>query len=296
MLEFLSAPSILPGAEFRIFVALAFTGAAAFFDMFNRKWVPNWLLYSSVAAAVFLNIAFFEQALFIQAMLFGIAVFAIGYPLYRLGQLGGADVYVLAAIAAAIPYLSKPLLAASQSVPYPFILSVLAPTGVAFILHMLARFIPFISRSLAKGKVKFTAKKLAAPILLVCAFSIFIYAVSSLPFELPPAYFAILAFLAISLVFFSLFKEQIKDSMVEFLPAPRLEQEDVLALEKMDGRLVKKLKLGPLLDKKAIAALKKSKAKSFPVYTKMPFFLPYLFLGLVFSVLFGDLLFYIVAG
>ena len=53
------------------------------------------------------------------------------------------------------------------------------------------------------------------------------------------------------------------------------------------------LKLVPLMDARVISALKKSKMKKVPVYTGMPFFLPYLFLGLLFTVLFGDLLIYL---
>jgi len=81
--------------------------------------------------------------------------------------------------------------------------------------------------------------------------------------------------------------------MVESVQVSKLQEEDVLALEKMDASLVKKLKLQPLIDGKIILALKKSKVKAVPVYTGMPFFLPYLFLGLLLAVLFGDLLFYL---
>jgi prepilin signal peptidase PulO-like enzyme (type II secretory pathway) len=60
--------------------------------------------------------------------------------------------------------------------------------------------------------------------------------------------------------------------------------------------LAKRLSLPPVISERTIAALKRAKAKTVPVYTGMPFFLPYLFMGLLFSVLFGDLLFYIAGG
>jgi len=100
----------------------------------------------------------------------------------------------------------------------------------------------------------------------------------------------------VTLIFFSLFKQEIKDSMVETIPLSRVQPEDVLAIEKMDKRLLAKLKLPALLDERAIAAMKKAGMKSAPVYTQMPFFLPYLLFGLLFSVLFGDLMFYLIGG
>ena len=291
ILPFLSSPGTVPGLEWRILLAIAFTGAAAYYDAFNKKWVPNWLIYSFLACALLINLVFFEQALFIQAAAFAAIIFAASYVLYKFGQLGGADAYVLAAIAFTVPYLPKPLLAPAQSVPYPFILSLLIPTGIVFILHMLMRFIPYISKQLSSGKIHFTANKLAGPLLLAAVLVIFTNALLTLPFSVPQSYIAIIAFLSIALLFFSLFKDEIKDSMVEEVPVSRLQEEDVLALEKMPAETVKKLKLLPLMDAKIISALKKSGMKKVPVYTGMPFFLPYLFLGLLFTVLFGDLLF-----
>ena len=294
MLELLSPPLSVPGLEIRMLAAVAFTAAAAYYDVFNKKWVPNWLLYAFIGAAVLLNTVFFEPALFAQALILGAAAFLVCYPIYRLGQLGGADVYAYAAIAATLPYLPKPLLAPAQSVPYPFIFSVLAPTGLAFILHMLARFIPYISRQVSAGRIKLTYSRLAPPALVSLAFAFFAYVLSSLPVSLPLSYVAVLSLLFLALVFFSAFKQEIKDSMVQLLPVSRLQEEDVLALEKLNPALVRRLSLQPLLSAKSIAALKKSKLRRVPVYTKMPFFLPYLLFGLLFTVLFGDLIFYII--
>ena len=291
----LSPPAAVPGIELRMLAALAFTGAAAYYDAFKNKWVPDSLLWCFLGVSFLLNIVFFEPVVFTQALATAIFVAALTYALYRMGQLGGADVLVMASIALAVPYLPKPLLAASQAIPYPFFLSVLAPTGMVFILHMLARFIPYISRQLSAGKVKFTFKKVAGPALVAFSLLIFYILVSSLPFALPASYFAIIAFLGIALVFFSLFMPEIKASMVEKIPTSKLQCEDVLALEQMPA-LARKLSLAPVISEKTIAALKRAKVKAVSVYTGMPFFLPYLFIGLAFTILFGDLLYYLVAG
>ncbi len=296
MLDFFAVPQAVPGIEARIFVAIAFTAAAAYYDVFNKKWVPNILLYGFAVAALLLNIIYFEQTLFIQALAFGIVAFLISYPLYKTGQLGGADAFCYSSIAAAIPYLPSPLLNPSASAPYPFILSVLVPTGLAFIAHMLVKFIPYIYSQLKKGKLRLSAGKLLAPAVLAIAFAAFIYVASNLPIQLPSVYFVMVAFLFAALLFFSLFKDEVKDSMVEMVLVSKLQEEDVLALDKMDAKLVSRLKLSALIGAKTSALLKKAKLRAVPVYTKMPYFLPYLLFGLVFTVLFGDLVSYIAAA
>ena len=293
MLDLLTVPPSVPGIGFRIALAVIFTAAMAHYDLFNKKWVPNTLIYAFAILAVAINFVFYDPAVTWPALAFGAIVFALCYVLYRMGQLGGADAYALGSIAAAVPYLPVPLLSQQPSAPYPFILSVLAPTGLAFILHMAFRFAPYVARRFAAGKIRFTIEKAAGPALLAFSFAAFLYAISSLPLSFPPAYFAILLFLAAALIFFSLFKSEIKDSMVELVPVRKLQEEDVLALEKMNKGLVARMKLRALLTAKSIALLKKSRMKSAPVYTGMPFFLPYLFLGLLFTVLFGDMLMYL---
>jgi len=291
----LSPPSSVPGIDIRILVAVAFTGATAYYDMFKKKWVPDSLLWCFLGASLLLNVVFFDSAIFAQALLIAIIIAALTYALYRMGQLGGADVFVMTSIALAIPYLPKPLLAASQAIPYPFFLSMLAPTGIAFIVHMLFRFIPYISRQLSRGKVKLTMQKMAGPALIIVSLIVFGASVSSMPVSLPASYFAIIGFLGAALIFFSLFMPEIKASMVEKIPTSRLQCEDVLALEQM-VLLAKKLNLSPVISEKTIATLRRAKIKSVPVYTGMPFFLPYLLVGLVFAILFGDLLYYISFG
>ena len=291
----LSPPSSVPGIDVRMIVAVAFTGAAAYYDMFNKKWVPDSLLWCFLGASLLLNVLFFDSTIFEQALFIAILIAALTYALYKMGQLGGADMFVMASIALAIPYLPKPLLAASQAIPYPFFLSVLAPTGIAFIVHMLFRFIPFVSHQISTGNVKFTVQKVAGPVLIAVSLFIFGTVVSSLPVSLPASYFAIIGFLSAALIFFSLFMPEIKASMVEKIQTSRLQCEDVLALEQMPS-LAKRLKLSPVISEKTIAALKHAKVKSVPVYTGMPFFLPYLFIGLAFTLLFGDLLYYISVG
>ncbi|MCX8197458.1 MAG: prepilin peptidase [Candidatus Micrarchaeota archaeon] len=285
-------PAELPGLEVRIAIAVVFTAAAAYFDAFRNKWVPNKLVYSFAICAVIVNLIFYSQAS-IYAFAIGIAVFAITYLLYKAGQIGGADVFVLSSISLCIPYFSSSFLAPKQTTFYPFILSVLLPASILFIIHMLTRFLPYAARLVIQGKVRLSLQRAFGPMLLLLSFTVFMQALSLFPAPFSPLLLLLFWFLFLSLLFFSFFKEEIKASMVEELPPDKLEEEDVLALERIDPVLVKSLGLKPLLSQEQIIKLRQANLSKIPVYTKMPFFLPYLFFGLLFALLFGDLFLYL---
>lgn len=294
ILSAFSPASPLPGQEIRILVALAFTGAAAYYDAFNKKWVPENLLRLFLAASAIVNLLFFDLPLFAAAVALSVAVAVITYYFYRMGQIGGADVFVMTSITLCLPYAPAPLLSSAQSIPYPFILSVLMPAGIFFILHMAALYVPFVVAGISKGKIHIDQKKLLLSSLFIAVMVAFCMTVAAnMPVSL--AFLGIFCFLGLSLVFFSLFIKEIKMSMAERVSVRRLQCEDVLALEFMP-ELSKKLKLSPVINERTIKALSRAGVKSVLVYTKMPFFLPYLFLGLVFALLFGDIIYLSIGG
>lgn len=287
-------PIEVPGIEIRIAVVLIFMAILSYFDIFNKKWIPNKILYAFLISAFLLNIMFFTQEVFISALLISFLAFLLTYPLYKLGHLGGADVYAYSAVSLAIPYLPKPLLSSPQLIFYPFIFSVIAPTGIFFISHMLIRFIPYVMALIKTKKIAFSLERFFAPFIILISFLFFIYSLFLMPFKVPLIFILFVLFLFFSLFFFSIFKEEIKNSMVEYVVLSSAYPEDVIAIEKLDQNLVKKLGLSPVLTEASIKKLKEAKIKKIPVFTKMPFFIPYLFLGILFTCLFGDLVFLII--
>ncbi|MEM4348433.1 MAG: hypothetical protein QXN37_02585 [Candidatus Anstonellaceae archaeon] len=287
-----SSPSQIPGIEIRVIVSVLFTAASAYFDLFNNKWVPNNLVYAFLAAAIFLNFIFFSPATF-HAFAFGAAIFALSFLLYKAGQIGGADMFVLSAIAIALPYAPQPFFAEGKTAPYPFIISVLVPASIFFILHMLLRFLPYVTELAKKGKITFSLEKFVGLAALSLSFAAFNIALFMLPGRISQAFILLIAFLFVSLLFFSFFKKEIKEAMAQRVKVSLLQEEDVLALELMNQQLVRKLSLKPVITKEQIAKLKAARIREVIVYTKMPFFLPHLLLGLLFALLFGDILTYL---
>ena len=279
----------------RVVLALGGTGVAAYFDITNNRNIPNEVSYSFVALALLINFANFDLNSFIFTAGVALALFIIGYVFYRMGQIGGADILVLCAIALAIPLQPSLSLFVSGKAPFlmpfqiPFVFSVIIAASLSFSVAMLFKNVPRALLDFSSGKVKIGPLRYLSALFIFAAYGCFVFLASQLPL-FPPLYIILITFVMASSLFFMLFKDYIQDSMIEEIPVSRMQEEDVLAIEKMDKKIIEKYKLRKLLTLSEIARLKKLPIKKFPVYTKMPMFLPYVLIGLAVSLIFGDLL------
>jgi len=201
---------------------------------------------------------------------------AIGYIFYRVGQLGGADVFVLAAIMLLLPI--HPTFV-GMAFNLPFIFSVIVFSGVLFALYVMVYF----------GYKLYKVEAKANWLYLLMFIPYFLFAwvyVNSFLFS--PVYFAFITILLFASIFFLMFKKPLMGVLSESLPVSQLEAEDVLALDVMNKDLVERYKLKRLLTAKEIERLKKTKIEEVIVYTKLPPFLPFLLIGMVLGLLFGS--------
>lgn len=284
----------LPYELLRVALALLGTGAAAYFDITNRRNVPNWLLYGFLAVAFLVNfIPPWQTGVILYGAAAALFIFAVGYFFYRAGQIGGADIFVLAGLALLLPVqplalLQKPALPFA----FPFVLSVLLSSGFLLILYLLAVFVPRVFVGLSRGKVPFSLQKALPTLAMVLAYAVFLWVALQMPY-FPAAYGIILALVMLALTFFMLFHDFITDEMVRWVALKEIEEEDVLALEKLPPEQVKKYSLKRVLDARELGRLAKEKVplKQYPVMREMPMYLPFVLIGLVLCLVFGDLLF-----
>ena len=271
-------PMNMPFEEARIVIALVGTLIGVYFDVFNNRNIPNLYLYAFLAVALLSNVVFYDADVFIYAILLAAIVFFAGFLLYRTGQLGGADVFVLASITLLLPispsYIKIPF-------NFPFIFSVLLFGGVAFSVFAIG----FFAKRL-KGR---KARPNFFYLILLIPYFLFAYIFISAPF-FSPAYFFIASILLLSTIFFLMFREPINESMTERVLLRKTGDEEVLAREKM-GETMKKLKIGPVLGQKERKALERAAVKHIWIYSQLPPFLPFVFVGMVLALFFGDLLF-----
>ena len=71
----------------------------------------------------------------------------------------------------------------------------------------------------------------------------------------------------------------------------KVENEDVLAIDEIDKKIVNKYNLRRLVNEKQAKLMNKIKRK-WPIYN-LPIFIPYIFISLIIYILFGDSLFII---
>lgn len=274
----------------RVIIALAGTGAAAYFDIFNRKNVPDSLLFAFLCVSIAVNIL--DPSAFITNIVPAALFVALFFFLYRMGQIGGADVVIAAAVYAALPTIQEPLLAKPALTGILVLPSVIPIFIVATFLMAFATLLKYLPGALErtlKGKMKFGAYSLIGVGLLVVVYAFFLVTVSPLIGVLiSPVYPIVVTVVVLVVGILTLFKDFITDSMVVMKKA---EDEDVLAIEKIDERTMKKLKLGRLVTEDQLKRMQRLKRK-WPVLD-LPMFLPYVFIALLAYVLLGDPLFYL---
>lgn len=278
--QLLFSPMQMPMETARIFLALLGMAIGTYYDLFNNKNVPEKFLYAFLAIAFLFNIVFFDYDVFVYSVVLAFVLFALGFAMYRLGQLGGADVFVIAALVLLLPihpsYLDVPF-------NYPLIFSVLIFGGAAFALYSIF----FFAKVLAQKKTKSKPRYIYLSLFLV--YGLFAYLFFNAPF-FSMAYFAIASILLLSSIIFLVYREAIMEATMEQVFVKDLEPEDVLVKERMDLHM-RKMGIGNVLSPKDIAALRKSGTKHVWVYSNLPPFLPFLMVGLLLALFFGNQLF-----
>lgn len=260
-------------------IALALLGAfvGTYFDIWNKRKVPDRFLYAFLAIALLVNIIFFDSDLLLYTAVVVAPLLLFGYLFYMLGYVGGADIVMIASLALLLPIPPSVL---GMSVNYPFILLVLlfAFTGAAIYLAA------YFGIRLAKAK---EAKADVRYLLLLLPYAFAVWLLLQLQL-FPPLFFFIFSITLLLCVFFLTYRNAINRMMVERLPLKRLEQEDVLALEFMDKETVWRYRLQRLVTADELKRLRKLKLKEIWVYTKLPPFLPFIAIGLLLALLLGN--------
>ncbi|MCP4646857.1 MAG: hypothetical protein GY852_03865 [bacterium] len=271
---------VMPGELVRIAIALLGTAVTVYYDIFNNRNIPNNILYAFLAIAFLTNLVFFNADILLYAAGLTAILFVFGFILYRAGQLGGADLFVICAITLLLPIHPSSL---STPFNYPLIFSTLLYSGVAFAVFSIF----FFGNLLIKSK---KAKPNLLYLSLIIPYLFFAYIFLTAPF-FSPAYFFIASILMLSAIFYLVYRNSINDAITQKVKVSTLKgDEDVLAKEKM-SELMKKLKIGPVIGKGELNALKRAKVKDVWIYAELPPFLPFLFIGLLASILIGDWIF-----
>jgi hypothetical protein len=287
----------------RIAVALAGTAYLAWEDA-RTSFMNERVLYAMIGVGLLLDLATLQTQFIIFSVGGSALIFAVGYYLYRSGQLGGGDVLLISSLQLLLPY--SPQLIRSITVPallpgldlqqslylglvnnsIPFVASVFI-TGT--LLALLGSSVHF-ARKLRGRKLK--PDYLVGGLTFAVAAAIVLMGVFVTGITAGQWVLFIGAF--IPAIFLASFRKQINEELiVKYITISEIQDEDVLMVDEMDPRIVKKYGLSKVLTVSEVEKLRKvsreKKIRKFPVAVDLPRFGPYLLAGLVASLALGDL-------
>jgi len=267
----------------RVLVLLAFAALYAYFDIFNKRSIPNSFAYLSIVVGIIFTL-FYPFKTLELSLLIAVFVVAIGYVLYKAGFLGLGDGLELAFVSLMLPIQPTPLLNIPQ-IGLPFVLSVFISSGIVAIIalpiyYMLNSKLELKKESILRASVVFISYLL----LLVL-----VYLLLGHIALVPTVFIIIIAFFS-ALIF--LFEASMNKRMITWVYPNKLGEDDIIAINLMSKKDIMFFKsrypgFGRLADKKEIAALKNIK-KKIPVYTNAIPFSAFILAGIVLSLFIGD--------
>ncbi len=279
----------------RIGILLVITLAYALFDALNNRNVPNAFAYASVVVGIAVLLATYGTTVIAVGALIAAVVGALGYVLYRVGFLGGGDVFEFVAIILLLPLQPAPLLGALPQFNLPFILSVFISTGIVVLWAVPIYYLLFV-----KGREKtFRIPRRAAlsAIALLAAYLLLFLAIDfAIGFN--PTALALILLIAVPSALMLAFQKLITARMVADVYPSALEDGDIIATNMMQAKDLrffagKSKSFQRLVTPKLMKDLKGVKRR-LPVYKNAVPLAFYTFIGVLIALAFGNLLLYVV--
>ncbi|HEV8289388.1 MAG TPA: A24 family peptidase [Candidatus Norongarragalinales archaeon] len=298
----------------RLIVAIGGTAIAAYQDG-KTSFIDEKLLYGMAGVGFLLNLLTFDWSFISWSVGLAIVILAAGYFAYKSGQFGGGDVWLFAGIALLLPYYpqelgqwlqvfwmntsptiaSAHLFASSLSqYGYPLVLGIFVSSAAIALMGSTVQYGIKMKEMRVKLKPDYPSLAVALVIGLVALF-VFNFlqktnAIQSL----------VLLAIVVPAVFLSAFKRQIMEEIIiQKVPLKEFEDEDVIVTDLIPKRIVEKFKIERVATKEVMKRLREVEKKEgmhkFPVCKGLPRFGPYVLVALVLTLLFGDLLAFVIA-
>ena len=275
----------------RVAILIAIAVIYAAFDLFNKREVPNIFAYCALAVAL-VALLLSGGSLYLPLAIAAVIALA-GYLTYRTGFLGAGDVFEFVTIALLIPLQPIPLFSQAPQLGLPFILSVFIASGYFAVVAMLIYYLVFSEKTTFERRFKIENSKVYLALMLLFTYAILAYALNLfLGFSIFRT--ALLVLLAVPLAILPIFEKLINYRMIEMIYPSKLVPDDMIALNLMSSSEIRYFeraskKFNRLATTQLIGEIRLVK-KKLPVYRKGTPLAALVLLGIVFSLLFGNLL------
>ncbi|MGC8629006.1 MAG: prepilin peptidase [Candidatus Micrarchaeia archaeon] len=278
----------------RVGLLLAIALLYAFFDLFNKREVPDLVVYSALAVALGLTFTY-PLPVAELSMLLAIAIAAIGYVIYKAGYWGAGDFLEITTISLIMPIQPTPILTPINQLGLPFVLSFFISTGVAAIwIVPIYYLLKWRKKPLRKTQTQQIYKMLGIILLsLYLLLLLFIYFV----FGINLTRVVIIALIGVPSAITLAYEEEITSTMTSSILPKELEEGDIIAINIMDKKDIryfrsKYSKFGRLVTKEAIEKMKQVN-KKLPVYRHAAPFAVFVLIGVIISLLFGNIILFL---
>ncbi len=287
----------------RIVSVVAIALVYMLFDVLNKRNVPSLFAYATLAYGILLTILYLDATTILVSTGIALVVLGVGYLIYRIGQLGAADVIEFAALSLIMPIQLTPLIASGvNQFQLPFMLSLLLNTGIVALILVPIYYLPKAMQSLKKPLTSFIDRQglIKAGILTVAYLAFIVFAVRFTGMGLVGI--AVLLLLLICSCAVMLFSIPITETMIKYVSPNEFDEGDIIAFNLMDQKSIERMRtrvkgFDRLLTNDLINEIKKKKIREkLPVYKEaLPFALPIL-IGVLIAIALGNILFFIIVA
>jgi hypothetical protein len=268
----------MPNETLRIGASLLMLFIATYFDLFKDKNLPNKFLYASVIVSLAIVLVAPSELLtftIIQALIIGM----VSYAFYRLGFLGGAEMFILSSLALLLPI---PPIMTGIFLNVPFVLFIMLFSGFLFSLTTLIYF----TYRLVKAKIKF--KMSLEGIAMIILVLVFLGIYMNSPIFNPTILLLVLVLDLMAALYYT-YKDEIEEMMTEKIKIDDAEEE-VASMKHATKEIKDILKHSPVLTEDRIKLLKKEGIKEISVLKGMPPYMPFLLAGEILALLYSTLI------
>ncbi len=279
----------------RIILLLSIASLYAIYDVYNKRNVPEVFVYSCFAIGIALTLTL-APSVAVLSILIAVAILAIGYLLYKAGQLGLGDSFEFATISLILPIQQSALLSSNNQFGMPFIVSVFIATGIATLISVPIYYLLFAGNASGYKDPKINAASIIKGLALLLAYITLFFFITFF-FGFRVVSLVLILVLAIPSAILGIYEQRINLRMINFVYPSMLDEGDIIATNLMSDSDINYFKrissnFGKLATKNLIAKIKNSR-KKLPVYKAAVPLALFILIGTIISILFGDVLLFL---
>lgn len=265
------------------------------YDVYNKRVLPDWFAYSTLFYGLLLTLLLIHPYSILESLLIAGGIFCIGYLVYRLGQLGLGDVIEFVAISLMLPFQQTPILVNVLQYNFPFLLSIIIASGMAAFVLVPLYYIPKAVKLSKKSILNDVRPKEFTKSMLIGLSYVVLIAALSIVGVINIYGIILFAIFTFGSVFSAMFETPMAKAIIVMANADSLSPSDMVAFSLLSkpekSKLSSEIKsFSRVVTKEMITEMKKKDIKTkLPVYKEgIPFAIP-IFIGIVISILLGNL-------